>query len=405
MPPATSLLIALLSGPGPAPAPAPAQAKPIADLPCPRARVGQVQVDGFFEDWKGPGLERVRYGEGKDLALELMAARDESFIYVVVGARDDAFQATPQKGGKGGDRVRIRFEGGPALEVLPGNLEDRLPTAKWTDRGKDRRQRPAIRVNGATRPEGWILEIGIPEPPTWASSWRVQGMRMHLEVVDDDGDGSPETHALPLKLAFPEGALSLGFLMDAAKLPGDRRPDRELHLNVGGDARRERVMTFGATLAVLGEGLGRSSYFLMELPFGDEAVITGLRSHDLNGDGRLELLVDRRHIDDRGHIQDFLHIVEWTAEGLHPLLDLEVLNEAPGGGRVENSVRIGKRPRRPGWARIHVRALPAKGVTEATYQDPDAGYEIDYQPILLPWGWTKRLSYEEESGTYLRPVR
>ena len=354
-------------------------------------------MDGFLDDWEGSAGHRA--GEGSDLTVEVRAARDGAWTYLVVGARDDRFVPTPVKG-EGGDRVRVTVGGDAAFEVLPGDLEDRLPAARWVRKGKGL---ASPKADGATRPAGWILELGFAETDFWERGWHVTGLDLGVEVVDDDGDGPPTTLEVPLRLRFPEGAATRALLLESLECAATAAADHELVVQVGGDGRPEWVLAFGNALGVMGEGLGEAGFSSAELPMSPHGRVVSLKPRDLDRDGSAELLV-RQEVtvpDAPGTTQEVLYVYDWTPAGLAQLFAVEVANRFPAG-EVVNRVRFAKKHKPGTWPEIRVKALRSEQVREETYADPDRQYDSPYQPLLLPWGSVREAAYEYDSGRYVR---
>ena len=95
-------------------------------------------------------------------------------------------------------------------------------------------------------------------------------------------------------------------------------------------------------------------------------------------------------------------MLQWSESGIVSLLGLELRNEDGKGQSVRNEVSFSKAPKRGGWVSISVAVLPAEGMTESSYVDPDAGYTLAYHPLLLPWGWRSRVVYSYQSGRYIK---
>ncbi|MDY0058715.1 MAG: hypothetical protein RBU45_02810 [Myxococcota bacterium] len=380
-----------------------------AALPCPRVAPGGLQVDGFFADWQD--IAGVRGAAGADLAWELRMARDDTRLYVIFGAQDDAFVPTPAAGGPGGDGFTLLFGSPtpgadlPSLTVLPGDLEDRPPRAVW-------RPRPGVPpadlpVDGATRPGGgWILELAVPLATLPWERGGPQGLEVLLEVRDvdpasgDGADGRGHYH-----LTFPEEGLTLGLLLQQLGLPPTTRPAHELRAQVGGDARPERALLFDrGVLAILGEGLGDGDFYTHELPFGDRARPLELTSTDLTGDGRDELLVRYRVVEQRGedqHEQEFLSIFQYEGNDLRSLFAIELVHRGPRGQLVTNELTLGP-PDRQGRRDLRVALGPCANVDLHEYQDVDAEYDNWYEELLLPWSPRRQAIYRYRDGRYLR---
>ena len=153
----------------------------------------------------------------------------------------------------------------------------------------------------------------------------------------------------------------------------------------------------------MGEGLGEVGWSAEELPMSPHATVESLEDRDVDRDGSAELLV-RQQVTVPGQpgvTQEVLYLVDWTESGLSTLFAIEVANRFPEG-RIESRVRFGKPKRKGAWPLIHAKAKKAKGIRERTYRDPDARWDADYQPILLPWGSQRKAVYEYESGRYVR---
>lgn len=362
-------------------------------LLCPLTVPGAVVVDGFFAEWKEMDAAGLRLGgsagalpgpgDGADLTVELRCARDGRQIHLVVGVRDDRFTLA--------DTVKLTLGDGVQAVIDPGDLEERPPRITGL---------PGATVDGATRPGGWILEVGIPEAPLHGKGWTPAGIAASIEVVDDDAELEGASLIEPLQIRFPTGAANLqAWLHEAAA----SRFDHAALLNIGGDDRPEWVLAVGNVLGVVGEGLGDVGMSGDVLPWSDQGRVVALRGEDLDGDGTDELWVEQRLT--TGDVsQTVLYLYDWEDHGLTRLLGLETDNKGPGW-KVANRLTVRRAKPKGRWAKLQVMAGRAKGVRETSYKDVDVGLDLPYQPLLLPWGFAKKATYEYESGRYLRVLK
>ena len=354
-------------------------------LVCPLTVPGAVAVDGFFTEWKAKHANGLRLGQGPDLTVELQCARDGQDLHLVVGVRDDRFTR--------GDRIAFSLGQGLDLVIDPGDLEEVPPKALGI---------PGARVDGATRPTGWVVEIGIPEAALRHKGWTPAGFDASITVSDQDGGDPPGTLASPLRVRFPDGADNLeSWLQEAHATTFDTA-----HLiDLGGDRRPEWILTAANVVGVIGEGLGEVGMSGDVLPWSDQGAIVSVRGEDLDGDGTDELWIEQR-LDTDDIRQTVMYVYDWQDDGLSRLAGIETRNTGPGW-TLDNTLTA-KRPKKakPGaWATLVVRTTKPKGVRETSYKDVDAGLDLPYQPMLLPWGFTKKTSYVYESGRYLRVVK
>jgi hypothetical protein len=382
-------------------------------LLCPLTVPGAVLVDGFFTEWKDMDTPGVRVGGGPDLTVELRCARDGTQLNLVVGVRDDRFTRK--------DTVSFQFGDDLELVIDPGDLEEHPARIRGI---------PGAKVDGATRPTGWLLEVGIPEAALRGKGWTPAGLQVSMVVTDDDGDGTnvgegandgegadddrEEADKAPLtehlRIRFPTGATNLEAWLHEASA---KRFDHDRLVDIAGDGRPEWVLAVGNVLGVIGEGLGAVGMSGDVLPWSDQGRIVSIRGEDLDGDGTDEVWVEQQLTTDEVK-QTVMYLYDWEDDGLSRLAAVELSNKGPGW-KVHNTLTVrppkpkgrkgAKKSPTPGWAKLIVKADRPKGVRETSYVDVDAGLDLPYQPLLLPWGFAKTATYEFESGRYIRVIK
>jgi hypothetical protein len=246
------------------------------------------------------------------------------------------------------------------------------------------------------------LEVGLPEAPLRAMGlWRPTGLDARVTLKDDDGGDDGEVSS-ELRVRFPVGADNFEAWLQEA---GADELGPSALIDIGGDERPEWLIASGNVLGVIGEGLGAVGMSGDVLPWSGPGRIVSIAGEDLDGDGSDEVWV-RQEIRTDEVRQTVMYLYDWEDEGLSRLVAIEITNEGPGW-RVGNKLKAkrSKKTKKGVWAKLAVRAGKPKGVKETTYVDVDAGLDLPYQPLLLPWGFAKKAVYEYETGRYLRVVR
>ena len=170
-------------------------------------------------------------------------------------------------------------------------------------------------------------------------------------------------------------------------LPATVRPSRDVSANVAGTPAPERVVLFGVDLVVVGtEFRNGTGWFQYQLPASTPADLVDLRTADLTGDGRHEIVVRIRQTIS-GIRRDVLVVHQFTPTGFPVLLQREVLREE-GTNRIENEVRLD--------GGLQIGPGTARGWSESTWPyAPATGPGPDgIEPIVLPWtGQTVRYRF------------
>jgi hypothetical protein len=167
-------------------------------------------------------------------------------------------------------------------------------------------------------------------------------------------------------------------------LPASARPARDLSANVAATPASERVVLYGLDLVVVGaEFRNGTGWFQYQLPAASAADIIDLRTADVTGDGRHEIVVRIRQTlrgADGGDIRrEVLLVHQFTPTGFPAILQREVAREQ-GRNRIENEVRL------EGGA-LEIRPGTSRGWDQASWPyAPATGPGADgIEPLILPW--------------------
>jgi hypothetical protein len=186
------------------------------------------------------------------------------------------------------------------------------------------------------------------------------------------------------------------YLKDAG-LSASSKPRFDMEVNVDGDAKAERVAVFGRDIVVLGPGFKNGTGYarLTLSQFADDKDVGEVTVRDLTGDGAAEIVVrgTRRAKAQNADVEiDALFVYQVKNAAIARIFGIET-GRAIGANRVQGLVQFV--PSKSGKAfDVDVQPGNAKGFTQSTYpfpeEKPGAG---PLEPLLLPWGTTKKLRY------------
>lgn len=171
---------------------------------------------------------------------------------------------------------------------------------------------------------------------------------------------------------------------------GDRqRATYRGRANVAAGAEPEEVVAYGRDLVVLGPGFrGGTGWFHFEIPAREPGDVLEVRTAEVTGDAREEILVRvRQRIGDV--TREVLLVYQFTPVGFPALLTREVAREQ-AGRRIENEVRAG-------GGTLEIRPGTARGWDAASWPYSDAPGGDGVVPPLLPWR-DRAVSYRLAGG-------
>jgi hypothetical protein len=151
--------------------------------------------------------------------------------------------------------------------------------------------------------------------------------------------------------------------------------------NVAEGREPEQVLAVGGAIVVYGAGFqqGRGYFFFEATP--EAGDLRSLETADLSGDGRDELVfVIRQNL---GEFQrDILTVLQFTEQGIQPLLRVETARYHGDAERIVNAVQLRRRGRSH---TLTIAAGAARG-WESAATWPFSGFADDgVAPLLLPW--------------------
>lgn len=172
------------------------------------------------------------------------------------------------------------------------------------------------------------------------------------------------------------------------------KPKADLGVSVAEDPRMERVVLLERDLLVFGPGFrsgNRYEYITLEA-FEKASDIAEVTARDLTGDGNAEIIVRgvRRNAHAAGQVEsDVMLIYTVDDKGIRRIFAIET-GRSVGDKRVQGMVQFV-----PGARNFEIDVQPgvAKGFTERTYPFGEDAPGGSYEPVLLPWGKTKKLRY------------
>jgi hypothetical protein len=242
-----------------------------------------------------------------------------------------------------------------------------------------------------------------PTPAAGASGGAVAGV----------GNQEP-ARELPHDVPTPEvkhgsdlGRELLALYRKDASVPDSVRPKVDLEVNVGGDARPERVLLIGRDIVVFGPGFrGGNQYARITLTqFSEADDIADLRARDLTGDGAADLVVSgARHLQSSAGDKvdvNAMFVYEIKGDSIARVFAIET-GRSQGDKRVQATVQFIPAKSGKGFD-VDARPGLARGWTEKTFpwrqEQPGSG---PVEPLLLPWGGLSSVRYTYNGSEYAK---
>ncbi len=176
-----------------------------------------------------------------------------------------------------------------------------------------------------------------------------------------------------------------------AGVAAEARPTHHFTANLAEGPDPEDLLVFGTTLVVVGPSFRRGqAFFSFQIPVDAPEDVRSVRSADLTGDGRDEVLITiRRTAGDV--VRELLLVQQFRPTGFARLLIVEVARSHDGDS-VTNEVRVTGRGRET----LEIRPGAARGWDASSWPFAD-GTGDGVEPLLLPWR-DRAVRYRYEGG-------
>jgi len=364
----------------------------------------KLRLDGLPREWPGKNvlLDKKLVGDAQGRAVSAKIGYDKSYLYVTLDAEDATLVRTPAAG-EAEDHATLYLAfpspgGGFSnhkLTLYPGKAGTTAGLVKEGSQAV-----PGAKLVEAAHDEGFTFEAQIPwEQFSEAKDVRV-GLRATITYSDADAPGRIRSvvgasaakagAALPVLPLESEQALLDALVRGKGLNP---KPSRTALGNISGGPALEQVALFGNFLSIVGPDyrLGKQFYFA-DLGLGSKGRVTRLELQDFDGDGRSEIVIQRR-VGSTAKYREALQVLT-ISEKDAPVVKFEYeLGIHADEIELENEVRmIG----RPGARQIRFSQGLAKNVDPETWnQAPSTEHSA-----LLPWDKVKSRTFGVRDGQF-----
>jgi hypothetical protein len=352
----------------------------------------KMRIDGLLREWPGkfaPFNQRLN----GSLKASGLVGYDDKYLYVAVKADDEKIARTRGAGNQE-DHAKLRLafptKNGSyrnhTLQLYPGD-PGKLPGVVKLD-GRVVKQAKLVEapVEG-----GIVIEAQIPWSLLPSAKLSRVGLKGTLSYSDASRPGAIKnivatSAAKGSKMPYLplEGEQALrGALLQRQGLSD--RPLREVFGNVVGNSQYERVAVYGQYLSVVGPGYrdGKEFYF-GELNITGKKQLTRLELTDLDGDGRSEILVQKRLGGDEKY-REILLAFKIDPKDAPTVVFAHEVGIVTDEGEIKNKVKIKN-------GTVVIEQGKAEGFEPGTYQEPLPGEGLP--SALLPWDTVKTRSFK-----------
>ncbi len=345
----------------------------------------KVRIDGDLREWPNKMTElgdTLSGPGGGDPRAAVTIGYDELNLYVVLKIFDKRIVRSAAAGASEDHAtLSLAFPRGREfnnyeLELYPGNPGKVAGVVKLKGVALASAKIVEAPSEGGLHVEAQIPWSAFPD----ATKVRV-GLRAAVTYTDADGSGSisgvistasgRSGKALPPLLLEAEEGLESQLL----KPKGLSNASREAFGNVSGDAMYERVAVFGDSLAIVGPHYrGGKEFYFADLGVKDASMVTRLSLVDFDGDGRDEIVIQKRI----GAPDKYREVVTVTKVGTDDTPYQAFAQEVgikTADGKIENRVSFKN-------TTLEVAQGESEGFDPATYAEVTPS---DMGSALLPW--------------------
>jgi hypothetical protein len=371
-------------------------------LVCEKVEDGLITVDGLRQDWQqlkvnalGAGQivvgDRETWKGAGDLSAELRCGYDDKGVYLLVEVTDDQVVRTPRAGDQE-DRVELLFDAGDGKNVavlrVHGPTATQGPKFSWVKGGGAAR---ALKLKVVRLEKGWALEAGFAPGGAPGVVLGSPSFRMTVRVVDVDGQPSAKPKTVmasggdtPATLGVVEyeaaRASYATFLREKGLGPANVLFHRVGNFVTG--PALERLVIAGHLMALMGDDVVKGGgYYAMPVPLAQsQADLLRFRAEDLDGDGKLEVLLVVRQQGGQGLYREVFFIFKFLDKGSWDVIFAhEIVKRAPG---VELVNAYALSPRKPKGFELTMSYVSQKGLSKDSYE-PTNTERVDN--LLVPW--------------------
>jgi hypothetical protein len=344
----------------------------------------KVRIDGVLKDWPGKMTdlaETIRGGKGADPRVSGQIGYDDTSLFVAFDVKDDKLLSEDH------GTLLIAFpdsQGRYALHEI-----DLFPGVTGKTAASVRRKGANVagaKIVEAPRKGGYTIEAQIPWSAFPQASRVRVGLRAALRFTDVDVPGSIKAVVATSTASGAAGLPPLPFEaeqgLDASLIRGknlSRKPHRQAFGNVAGDAMFEHVAIYGTYLTIVGPKYrGGKQFYFGELGVSDASMISRLSLQDLDGDGRSEIVIEKK-IGDKEKYRGVIEVLKVGDDDTPFVAFAHETAIVTREGRIENEVKFVKQGK---LATIEISQGKASGFEPDTYSELLSG---DMPGALLPW--------------------
>lgn len=351
----------------------------------------KIRIDGDLREWPARMTSLDRTTRGTAIDAKAVVGYDDKNVYLALRVADTRIARTKAAGdNEDHATLSLSFPKGRAyvtyeVDVYPGR-PGKMPSV--------------VRINGKSVPSAkavenpseseLLLEAQIPWSSFPEAAKTRVGLRAGVSYTNADAPGSTKG---VVSTATPGSGKSLGALLLESEqglgaLLQDKRlsdvPAREAYGDLSGDGMLERVAVFGPYLTISGPTFrGGKEFYFADIGVKNASMVTRLNLSDLDGDGRAEVIVQKR-VGDSDTYRGVLEVFK-IGKGDAPFSafshEVEIKTEE---GAVQNEVVI-----KDGGIEIH--QGKSDGFEPDTYKEP---LPSNMPSALLPWESVASRRYE-----------
>lgn len=356
----------------------------------------KVRIDGALLEWPGGFAPLDKKIQGSGASGEVLVGYDDQSLFIAAKLKDGKIVRTAAAGaGEDHLTVEIRFPSASGkavvhrIDVYPGD-PGKLPGVVKVDgkivSGAEAVEAPQegglvleARLPWSALPEAKTVRVGLRGKISYTDASSVGQTRGVGSTSDQEGARMP---ALPLAAEFG--------LIEALLEPKNLSlvPNRESFGDVAGKSELEKVALYGHFLSITGPGYrDGTQFYFSELDVERAEQVTRLELLDVNGDGKSEILLQKKLGTDRAY-REVLQVLQIGADDAPQAIFSHEVSLVTEKGRVENRVRISGSGAN---ARIEIAQGKEQGFDPGSFNEPTIGGGVE--SAILPWQSVESRTY------------